>query len=92
VNPVVEIEIEEVVLHGFRDCNPDKIRESLISELSQLLTLNRWSGSGLPSGSYPHIDGGEFQLRAGSGQETTAARIAGVLFQSLVSIHSTTIK
>lgn len=92
MNPVVEIEIEEVVLHGFRDCNPDQLREALISELSQLLTLNRWSGSDLPSGSYPHIDGGEFQLKAGSGHETTAARIAGVLFQSLDSIHSTTKK
>jgi hypothetical protein len=72
----IEVNIEELVLHGFSPGDRYRIAEALEGELARLL-----ANQGLPSrlakgGDADRLDGKEFNLRQGSRAESIGAQVA----------------
>jgi hypothetical protein len=72
----IEVNIEELVLHGFSPGDRYQIGEALEGELARLL-----ADGGLPSGlerggEVERLDGGEFRAKQGSKAESIGAQVA----------------
>jgi hypothetical protein len=69
MKPVIELHIEEIVLHGFpsldrRQCS--QIREVLQRQLTDLLARDGLPPSFMQGGTVQRLDGGTFQSAAGA--------------------------
>ena len=79
----VELEIGELVLHGFAPGDRYRIGESLERELTRLLT-----DEGVPAAlgeavTAPRLDGGTFELRPGMTADQVGARLARQIYRGL---------
>ena len=86
MTPNIEIEIGEVVLHGFAPSDRASIGAAVQQELTRLLaeqglaSMNR-------SIEIARVNGGTFNVRPGSKSETIGAQIAQSVFQGLNPTH-----
>ncbi len=82
MTPNIEIEIGELVLHGFAPGDRASIGEAVQQELTRLL-----AEQGLASMNQPievaRVNGGAFDVRPGSKSQTIGAQIARQVFGSL---------
>ncbi len=82
MTPNIEIEIEELVLHGFAPGDRATIGEAVQRELTRLL-----AEQGLASMNRPieiaHVNGGAFDVRPGAKSETIGAQIARKVYGGL---------
>jgi len=83
MKPNIELDIEELILHGFPPGSRYVIGDAVQKELTRLLVER-----GVPSplalgGDYPLLDAGWFQLQPESNPKIIGVRIAGTLYQGL---------
>lgn len=76
----IELEIGELVLHGFAPGDRHRIAEAMERELSRLLADGGVPSSLSRAGSIEQLDGGAFQAEPGTKPEVTGARIAHAIF------------
>jgi hypothetical protein len=78
---VVELHVEELVLHGFSSGDRDGITEALQVELQRLLA---GQAPRLSVVSRPRINGGTIRLRPGSGAVAIGRRLAGAIHGAII--------
>ncbi len=81
--PSIEIQIEELVLHGFASSDRYRIGEAVERELARLLI-----GQGVPGwlsrgGEVERLDGGTFEVPPGCKAGTVGAQVAQAVYRGL---------
>jgi hypothetical protein len=77
----IEVNIEELVLHGFSRPERYRIGEALESELARLL-VERGLPSRLAKGEdVDRLDGGEFRIKHGSKAESIGGQLARKIYR-----------
>jgi hypothetical protein len=81
--PDVELDIDELVLHGFAPGDGDQIGAAIRRELARL-----FAEQGLPAGlgtggAVPRLDGGGFQVAAGATTDIIGAQVAQAVYGGL---------
>ncbi|MBE9581067.1 MAG: hypothetical protein IMF18_05555 [Proteobacteria bacterium] len=77
----IELHIEELVLHGF--AHGDRIGEAVEQELSRLLADRGVPQSLERGGEVARVDGGAFEVAAGSRAEVVGAQVAKAVYGGL---------
>ncbi len=86
MTPNIEIEIGELVLHGFAPGDRVSIGEAVQRELTRLLA-ERGLASMNQSVEIVRVNGGTFDVRPGSKSQAVGAQIAQSIFQGLSPTH-----
>jgi hypothetical protein len=76
----IEVEIEELVLHGFDPRDRHSIGKAVRSELSRLLTEGGVPSSLGHAGNVPHLDGGSFGVRRGTTPKAVGSQVARAVY------------
>jgi hypothetical protein len=79
----VELEIGELVLHGFAPGDRHRIGESFERELTRLLTDEGVPASLGETVAEPRLDGGTFELQPGMAADEVGARLARQVYRGL---------
>jgi hypothetical protein len=79
----VEVQIEELVLHGFAPSDRHAIAQAVQRELEQLIGQGQLPVSHGNPVALKQIDAGTFQVKAGSNAENNGAQIARSVFRSM---------
>ena len=79
----VELNIEELVLHGFSPGDRHRIGEAVQMELARLFAEQGASPSLARGGESEKIDGGSFNISKGSRAETVGAQVARSVYGGL---------
>lgn len=79
----IELQIDELILHGFEVRDPQRVGLALQNELQRL-----FAEQGVPSlleqkVAAPRLDGGAFHLTAGSGADAIGAQIAHSVYHGM---------
>jgi hypothetical protein len=86
MTPQIEIQIEELVLHGFAPSDRASIGEAVQRELTRLV-----AEQGLASLNHDveiaRVNGGAFDVKPGARSETMGVQIAQSVFQGLNPTH-----
>jgi hypothetical protein len=80
---VIELHIEEIVLHGFPSLDGRHIREVVQQQLTNLLARNGLPPSFSRDSSVTRLDGRVFQSAPGAGTGDIGTRIARNVYDSL---------
>lgn len=86
MKPIIELHIDEVVLHGFPSMDRpglDRIREVLQQQLTGLLAAKRLPQSLMRGGTISRLDGGMFQTGPNNPPEDMGAAVARRVFGGL---------
>jgi hypothetical protein len=84
----IEINIEEVVLHGFAPGDKRRIGEALEIALTQALSEKGITRSLNQSMDIPFTDAGSFPLQVNSKPATVGASIASSIHSQLIAVSS----
>jgi len=76
----IEVHIEELVLHGFASKDRYLIGEAVQRELTRLFTEQGVPAFLSQSGEIARLDGGSFNVAAGSKAETIGAQVAQAVY------------
>ena len=79
----IELNIEELVLHGFSPGDRHRIGEAVERELTQLLADRGVPQSLESGGEITHIDGGAFEVVQGSRAQVVGAQVAKAVYGGL---------
>ena len=79
----VQVEIGELVLHGFAPGDRHKIAAAVESELARLMSKAGVQGLGKNSLTLGRINGGAFRVTAGAKPQAAGAEIARAVFRGL---------
>ena len=79
--PRVEVEIGDLVLHGFDPADRDAIAEGLRAELARLLG-RRDGAASLSARHVDRIDAGAVEIPSGASPSTVGGRVAGAVVRS----------
>ena len=79
----IELHIEELVLHGFSPGDRYQIGEAVEQELTRLLADRGVPQSLAEGGEIASVDGGAFEVAAGSRAEVVGAQVAEVVYGGL---------
>ena len=82
MKPSIELRIEELILHGFRQEDRYRIGEAIQIELSRLLAEGGLPSSMTRGAEYPLLTAGSLQLSPNSDAKIIGRRIAGTLSES----------
>lgn len=77
----IHVEIDELVLHGFRPRDRFAIAEAVTRELDGLLRERALPPALLGGGDLARLDGGSFAIAPGSRAETIGRQIAHVVYE-----------
>jgi len=79
----IELHIEELVLHGFAPGDRYRIGEAVERELARLF-VEQGTPPSLPGAStIEHLDGGTFEVKAGSEAGAIGVQVAQAVFEGL---------
>jgi hypothetical protein len=83
MTPDIDLDIDELVLHGFAPADGEQIGAAIRHELARLV-----AEQGLPAGlgtgaAIPRLDGGAFQVAAGATTDTIGAQVAHAVYGGL---------
>ena len=81
----IELEIEELVLHGFASRDRHLIAEAIERELSRLLAEQGIPASMTQSHEITRLDGGSFEIEPNSKPEDFGSRVAEKIYGGLNS-------
>ena len=81
--PNIEVDIEELVLHGFPPGDRHRIGEALERELGRLLAERGATSELASGGEVAGLDGGTFSVEQGARPEAIGAQIAHAVFRGL---------
>ncbi|MGL5941713.1 MAG: hypothetical protein ACRC2S_15280 [Waterburya sp.] len=79
----IELEIEELILHGFPVGDRDRIGMAVQQELTRLITEEGIPTSLAQGGEIPRLDGGTFNLASGVKAEVVGTQIAQSIYGGL---------
>jgi len=79
----IELNIEELVLHGFEHGDKHRIAQAIQQELTNMLSKSLNDNSLLRSGEYYRIDAGQFDLQADAKPEQIGSQIATAVYGGL---------
>ena len=79
----IEVDIEELVLHGFSPGDRYRIGEAVERELTRLLADRDVPQSLECGGEIANIDGGAFEVAQGSRAEAVGAQVAKAVYGGL---------
>jgi len=79
----IEVDIEELVLHGFAPGDRHRIAEAVEQELSRLLADRGVPESLERGGEVASVDGGAFEVAPGSRAEVVGAQVARAVYGGL---------
>jgi len=79
----IELHIEELVLHGFAPGDRYRIGEAVEQELTRLLADRGVPQSLAEGGEIASVDGGAFEVAAGSRAEVVGAQVAKAVYGGL---------
>ena len=79
----IELEIEQLVLHGFSPADRDRIGEALRTELARQLTEHGAPKSLERGGRISQLDAGSFDVTPGSRADTVGNQVAQSVYQGL---------
>lgn len=79
--PTIEIEIDELVLHGFPPSERYRIAESVTTELTRIVMERGLTQADATSQASDSVQGGSFTLRPAN----AGAQIAEAIYQGLVN-------
>ncbi len=80
MRPNIELEIDELVLHGFGAIDRDQIGLAVQQELSRLLADGGVPGALGQGGEVSRLDGGMFNVTAGAKAEVVGTQIAQSIY------------
>jgi hypothetical protein len=83
MNNLIEINIEELVLHGFTPSDRHRIAEALQSSLSGMFTGKGINASQTRDINIPFADGGSFTMEPNARPARTGHSIAQAVFSSI---------
>ena len=83
VTPNVELNIEELLLHGFPPGSRDAIAEAVRQELARRLAESGTPASFLQNRVIGKVDGGAIQVAPGAQPQAIGSQIAGALYMGL---------
>jgi hypothetical protein len=75
----IELNIEELVLHGFSHGDKHRIAQAVQQELTRLFSEGLASHALLQSGEYYRVDGGQFEVQADAKPERIGTQIANAV-------------
>ena len=81
--PRIEVEIGELVLHGFDPAGREAIAEGLRAELTRLLE-RRDGAASLPARHVDRLDGGEVEIRSGARPSGVGRTLAGAVHRGVI--------
>ncbi|MBD2253365.1 hypothetical protein [Nostoc parmelioides] len=76
----IELQIEELLLHGFARKDQVRIQRAIEQELTRLLTEQGVPASLSRSQEIQQLQGGSFNVRAGMGVETIGSQVAQAIY------------
>jgi hypothetical protein len=79
----IELHIEELTVHGFSGADQSHIGEAVKKELSRLLLERGVPPSIVRDAETARLDGGEFEVKPGSGAEAIGAQVARAVYGGL---------
>ncbi len=79
----IEVNIEELVLHGFAPGDRYRIGEAVERELAQLFTEQGAPPSLTRGGEIERLDGGAFEIAPGSKAEAVGAQVARAVYRGI---------
>jgi hypothetical protein len=79
----IELNIEELVLHGFKHGGKHQIAQAVQQELTNMLSKSLTDNSLLKSGEYYRIDAGQFELQPEAKPEQIGTHIANAVYGGL---------
>jgi len=79
----IELNIEELVLHGFTPGDRHRIGEAVERELTRLLADRGVPQSLAQGGEVASVDGGAFEVAPGSRAEVVGAQVAKAVYGGL---------
>jgi len=79
----IELRIDELILHGFAPSDQVDIRDAVQRELARLLTEQGVPGWLAQGGEIASLDGGAFDVAAGSRAENIGAQVAQAVYGGL---------
>jgi len=85
---VIEIEIDELVLHGFDRTDHESIREAIVNELIRLISENGLPAPVSRAGRYPATDAGKLTIHKGSKAGEIGSGIAGSVYHGMKNLKS----
>lgn len=80
---IIELEIEQLVLHGFPPTDRDRIGESLRTELARQLAQHGAPKSLARAGRISQLDAGSFELTPGPTADAVGIRAAQSIYRGL---------
>jgi hypothetical protein len=83
--PMLELHIDELILHGFSPNDGEAIREAVAAELNRLLAGRPLPGLTVPPHDRHRLTAPAVQWRAGTPVAAMAASIAGSVYQGLAA-------
>jgi hypothetical protein len=81
----VELQIDELLLHGFGPGERFAVADALESELAELLAQPGFRRSLISSMDLSTLDGGEFRVPSGSKPQHIGAQVGLLVYQHLVA-------
>ncbi len=85
MNQDIEINIDELVLHGFSPADRSRIGNAVEHELRLIFTQQGIPSSLMKNSSLPFLDGGTFQAKPNASAASTGQEIAGSVYNGLAS-------
>jgi hypothetical protein len=79
----LELDVEELVLHGFAPGDRYRIREAVERELVRLFTEQDAPRSLAQSGEIARLEGGEFEVKLGSKAEDIGIQVAQAVHEGM---------
>jgi hypothetical protein len=79
----IEVDIEELVLHGFSPCDRHRIGEAVEQELTRLLADRRVPQSLERGREIANMDGGAFEVAQGSRAQVVGVQVAKAVYGGL---------
>ncbi|MBD2490840.1 hypothetical protein [Aulosira sp. FACHB-615] len=76
----IELQIEELVLHGFAQKDRGRIQRAIEQELTRLFTEQGVPGSLSRSYEIQQLQGSAFNVRAGMGVEAIGSQVAQAIY------------
>ena len=79
----IELEIEQLVLHGFSPTDRDRIAEAVRTELTRQLAEHGAPKSLERGGRIGQLDAGAFDVKPNSGADTVGIQVAHSIYKGL---------
>ncbi len=79
----IELNINELILHGFSPHDRYRIGEAVERQLTQMLTEQGMPASLFQGGDMPHINGGTFNVSPNAPAETVGTQVAQSVYKNI---------